>query len=153
MRLSIFTMLSAIALSSIGTALADEDAFQKVIAARQGQFNILEYNLSLLEEMVSGKTAYDQEVAENRAENIQMATRLNQDRNWLPGSDLAPVHGTLAQGVRADPAAFKAKWTAMMERADTLAAAAGKGAAEMAPAVTAMRATCSSCHQFYREAP
>ncbi len=150
MRKSFVFASAIVALAPIACAHAGQDDFSGVIAARQGQFHILDYNLGILEQMVSDKLPYEQDVAENRAENVQMATRLNQDRNWLPGSDLPPVHGTRAIGIRANPAIFKAKWGEMMKRADSLQAVSGGGVEAMAPAVAAMRETCQSCHEFYR---
>lgn len=150
--ISSILLLSAAGLAA-GAAIArdgTQDEFSGVIAARQGQFHIIEYNLSILEAMVAGTVPYDREVAENRAENILAAASLNQDRNWLPGSDQPCVPLTRAQGVRGNVDEFKANFTAMIDRSTELHDVAGSGLDNMSSSVSSLRASCQSCHSFYR---
>lgn len=133
------------------TGAASDQDFSGVVAARQGQFYILDYNLKVLEDMGANKMPYERETAVKRAENIYMVTRLNQDVNWLPGSDQAGVPRSRALGVRANSEQFKKGWIGLMKSAEQLKAVAADGPPmSLAAAASEMRATCNSCHVFYR---
>lgn len=128
--------------------VAGAENFRDVIAARQGLFYILEYNLGILEDIGADTIPYDRDMALRRAENIKIATMLHQDINWLPDSVGPGIPRTFAQNIDDNRRAFKGSMEAMVDTVDQLLKAAEDSSGALANAADRTRETCTTCHRF-----
>jgi cytochrome c556 len=138
---------ASLALAIAAPVLANEGA----IKARQGQFQMLALNLSVLGGMAQGRVPYDAARAQEAADNLFHLTRNSQLGMWPEGSDNAAAAGTRALPVIwSNNADFLANYAALQTAAAAMQAAAGTDLAALQGALGAVGGTCQTCHQGFR---
>ena len=129
-------------------AFADTDP---AVDARQSQFTLYSFNLSVLGGMAQGQVDYDAEAAQTAADNLYHLTRHDQGRMWPEGTDTASIDGTRAlPDIWEDFDDFLAKFTDAQDAAEAMQAAAGDGLDALRPAVGQLAGACAACHDDYR---
>lgn len=143
-------------LAAIGfgaTAIAQSDV-PPAVEARQGQFQIMALNLSVLGNMARGNTDYDAAQAQAAANNLVAISSLDQSFHWPAGTDNESISGT-----RALPAIWEnlpdvvSKWGDFGTASVALAAVAGDGLDAVRGAIGPVGASCGACHDVYRADP
>ncbi|QIE42372.1 cytochrome c [Rhodobacteraceae bacterium SC52] len=131
--------------------LAAQD-YSAAVKARQGQFRIMALNLGVLGGMAKGEIAYDAEMAEMAAENLEMISELHEAPLWPEDSSNMDIEGTRAlPSIWDENEDFLAKWAAFGEAAEQLEEIADDGQAGLGAAVGAVGKTCGACHDAHRQ--
>jgi len=149
-RLSLTLALSA-ALTLPLMSAAQDRAMQTAIEARQGIFQNYQLMLMQLGGMARGNMEYNAETAQAAADNLVALTQLDARFSWPAGSDADSVEGT-----RARPEIWSnfddvvSKAVALNEAAVAMAAVASDGQEALGPALGAVGAACTACHDDYR---
>ncbi|MFD1883222.1 c-type cytochrome [Paracoccus pacificus] len=153
MRLLPTTAFAIAALLSPLPLLAQDDAAETALEARQGFMEMLGINMGVLAGMAKGDTPYDEAAAATAGANIEALSRYA-----LPGLFL---EGTSTDDLPDDTAALPAVWkdnaTFTTRFADFTNAAAGAGEAvkggqeAVGPVVQKLGATCKACHDTFRK--
>lgn len=130
--------------------LAD-DALRPAVDARQAQFTLLAFNLSVVGQMAQGRIAYDAEAAQIAADNMAAIASLHQGRHFPAGSDRASMEGTRALPAIWDtPDDFAERFEALRSATAALQTAASVDLASLQGAVRGVAGACQACHQNYR---
>lgn len=133
-------------------ALADEEAIEANIKARQGFLEMLSLNMGPLAGMAKGEIPYDEAAATTAAANLELLTKYPFPTLFIEGSSLDDVKGTAAKGDIWKNSEDFAKKYADLGAAVTGAAEAVKGGqGNVGPVVQKIGATCKACHDSYRE--
>ena len=137
-------------LAALPAAVAGQD-FESQLKARQGQFNIMAFNLGMLGAMAKGETPFEATAAEAAAGNLVAVSGLAQN-HWPEGSDSMSIDGTRAMpAIWEDLEDFQQKWAAFATQAAALADVAPNGVDGLGAAIGALGQPCQSCHESYRE--
>ncbi len=142
-----FTIGVLVSLLLSAPIIAQANAFENQIKARQGQMQIIALNLSVLAGMARGTQAYDAQKAQDSANNLVALSNLTTDVLWPEGS----MTGSASKdSIWSDNIDFLQKWDAMGPAAEALADVASTDAAAIGAALGALGATCSACHKAHR---
>jgi len=132
------------------TAIA-QSSLPPAVEARQGQFNIMALNVSVLGNMARGNIDYDADAAQAAADNLVAISTLNQAVHWPEGTDNFETDGTRAlPAIWEDFDDFASKWAAFGEASVAMAAVAGDGLDAVRGSIGAVGGTCGACHDVYR---
>jgi len=132
------------------TAIA-QSSLPPAVEARQGQFNIMALNVSVLGNMARGNIDYDADAAQAAADNLVAISTLNQAVHWPEGTDNFETDGTRAlPAIWEDFDDFASKWAAFGEASVAMAAVAGEGLDAVRGSIGAVGGTCGACHDVYR---
>lgn len=136
------------------TAIAAGDSKEeKAVEARQGLMELLVWEAGPLFAMAKGDVPYDAEVATTRAGNLVALTTYSPVSLFVPGSSTKE----LGDDTRALPAIwektdqFIEDYQTLGEKAEIVAAEAGKGAEALRAAVGDLGRACGACHDDFRK--
>lgn len=133
-------------------ALADAEAIESNIKARQGFFQMLSLNMGTLAGMAKGDIAYDEDAAALAASNIETLAHFDLPMLFIDGSASNEVEGTDAKpDIWANPEEFRAKFAGLGEAAAGTPDAVKGGQANLGPVVQALGGSCKACHDQFRE--
>ncbi len=135
--------------------VAEEEApFAAQIKARQSFMNIYGFNIGTLGAMARAKIPYDAEMAKIAADNLVLATQMDNRAMWPPGSDASAAG---LEGITRAKAEAWAEGSDVGEKAQALRTAAADMAANAGNGLDALRANmralggaCQGCHESYR---
>lgn len=147
------TLFSLTALAAMGAGLAaTAQDLPYPVQARQGQFTLMQLNGGVLVGMARGDRDYDADLAQVAADNLVTLSRIDQSLHWPEGTDSFALDGTRALPEIWDnlPDMIE-KWEAFGAAAEGLAAEAGNGLDPMRAALGPLGASCSDCHDTYRQ--
>lgn len=146
------TFIAALILATAGTAFADgHDGAPPEIAARHGLMTNYSFNLSILGAMAKGEAEYNAEIAAVAAANLAAVAGTDQSLLWTAGTDNVAMTGTRAMPkIWEDSAGFEKAGGDMVMTAKVMADAAGTDLASLQAAMSAVGASCSTCHKAYR---
>jgi len=134
MRKVVFAVVLGLVMTPV---MAEEDTpFAGQIKARQAFMNIYGFNIGILGAMARGKMPYDADAAQAAANNLSLASQMNNNAMWPPGSD-ASAPG-LAGLTRAKAEAW-AEGSDIGEKAQANAAAIADMAANAGKGLDALR--------------
>lgn len=147
---STFCIAFVASLISAGVALA-EDPFENNVDARQGQFQLIAFNVGTLGAMAKGEAEYDPVIAAQAAGNLVSVSKLHQLPMWPAGSDVMSIEDTRANpSIWENTDDFIAKWQDFGVKAAELEAVAGNGKEALGPALGGLGGTCKACHEAHR---
>lgn len=135
-------------LTLLATPLAAQDA---AVKARQGQMQLLAFNLGILGAMAKGNMEYDATAAGAAASNLQALSKLNSMALWPAGTDEMSIENTRAlPALWENGADVMAKLGDLQAAADGMATASGQGLEAVQAAMGDLGKACGSCHKAYR---
>ena len=151
MRMIPAAVLALAALTPL-TALAEDDAKEAAVEARQGYLLMLAATMDPPAAMAKGEMPYDEAVAAQAAANIEVLTKYTVGMHFLPGTAAGEVDDTDAKPeIWKDQAGFGAKFAGLQEAAMGAAAAVKGGQANVGPVVQKLGGACKACHDNYRK--
>ena len=128
-----------------------DEPFEDEVKARQGYYQMVKFNFSVLGEMVKGNTEYNAETANTAAQNILALSQLNNGALWPKGSDNDSIENTKAKPeIWENFADVKEKSSTWKDAVATLAMEAGKGEAQLKSSFGPVGKACKACHDDYR---
>ena len=156
-------MKKSIAIAALGCVLGtmtlvsiaqDEIPYESEIEARKAFMNVYRFNLGILGGMARGDTPYDADQASTAANNMLLASQMNNTAMWPRGSD-ASADG-LAGMTRAKAAAWAADSDVgemsreLADALEAMAADAGNGLDALRANMSSVGSGCKGCHDAYR---
>ncbi len=156
MRISALAGLT-FAITSVGVfAMADghitDKQIEAGIKARQAQMQLYSFQLSTLGGMAKGNVPYNAEAATGAANNLAALAMLSQAGYWLPGSDSGSIEKSRAlPAIWAKGSDIGAKGQAFADAVTAMQSAAGTDLAGLRAAMGALGASCSGCHDDFRQ--
>lgn len=144
--------LAVIAACFVVPDLAAAQSADTAIAARRGFFQLMDLNLAVLDAMAKGDVPFDAAKAGTAAANLTALTGYALPDLFVAGSSQNEKKGaTRARPeIWANTADFAAKFKGLQEAIPVMAAAAGKGRAEIGAAMQTVGGACVACHRGYR---
>jgi cytochrome c556 len=143
---------SAALLATVATA-QDQKVLERAVEARQGLMNIHVLEAGPLIAMAKGDIAYDAAVATEHAEALNSLTDYDETRMFPPGTSNAEMAGETwaLPAIWEQPDKFDQAFEDLRAAAETVAAEAGKGQAELTAAVGELGKACGNCHENFRQ--
>jgi cytochrome c556 len=133
---------------------ADDFAFKSQIEGRQAFMQLYRFNISILGGMARGDVEYDAAAASAAANNLLVASKMDNGAMWPMGSH------TEAPGLADVTAAKETAWSSypniaekgkdLTEALTTMAAVAGDGLEPLRSNMGAVGNGCKGCHKNYR---
>lgn len=144
--------LSALCALALGATLA-APAFSQdaAIKARQGLMRIYAHSLGQLGAMAKGEAEFNAEAAQKAADNLVIATTIDQSAMWPPGTDYEtmPEKTAALKKIWTDYPDIVSKGEALVKAAKALQANAGSLDGIRAN-IGAVGGACGGCHKVYR---
>jgi len=152
MRLIKTTAVSLLCASLLSLpAMAEPDANEVALGARQGYMKMVVFNAKPLFGMAKGKLDYDADLASALADNLLQLSQMNTARMWPKGSDGdAYLESDALPGIWADDSDFKKREQAFKDAVAELATAAAAGQPALRDKVGGLGKSCKACHDDYR---
>ena len=142
---------AVLSLGLLATTAVAQDPIAGAISARQSFMKLMAFNIGTLGAMAGGKIDYDADAASTAAGNLAKLTSMKNGAFWLQGSDNVSVGNTRAlPAIWENGADVGAKFTALVEAAQAMDAAAGGGLDSLKGAIGALGGACGACHKAYR---
>ncbi|MEH6471473.1 MAG: cytochrome c [Halopseudomonas sp.] len=147
----------AIALtSSIAAPImaATMSPMEKAVKARQGYMQVSAFNIGILAAMIKGKAPYDAAQAEAAANNLKLASMMNNKAMWIPGTgnDNPDLKTKALPKIWQADSKIGEKAQAFGRATEGLVEVAGQGLDTMKPKFVALGKSCKGCHKSYRAA-
>lgn len=130
-----------------------DNPFAGHLAARQGQMQIMVFNISIVGGMARGNIDYDAAAAQTAADNLAVLAMLDGRGHWPAGSG----NDAIAEGTRALPAiwedmgAFGAAWGGYGDAVTNFQGVAGQGLDALRAGIGPLGTACGDCHRAFRQ--
>lgn len=132
--------------------LAQADAAEDAIEARQGYMKMLAINMGTLAGMAKGEIEYDEAAASTAASNIEAISGYALSGLFIDGTADGEVDESDAlPAIWENPDGFGTKIAGLAEAAAGAGEAVKGGQANVGPVVQKLGGSCKACHDDYRK--
>lgn len=133
-------------------AMAQADAAEDALEARQGYMKMLAINMGTLSGMAKGEIDYDEAAAAQAGSNIEAISQYVLPGLFIQGTSVDDVDGTEAlPAIWENSADFTSKYEGLVSAAAGAGEAVAGGQDSIGPALQKLGGACKACHDNYRE--